>query len=57
MSEAPTGIIVTDARPIPRDGRCPVCQAPESARVTVAPFGRPPSRVCGQCGHECPEDR
>lgn len=49
-------ITLTDARPLPTDGRCPACRAPEAARVTHAPFGRPPVQVCGQCGHEFPRE-
>lgn len=54
-TQAPA-IVLTDPKPLPRDGRCPVCRAPEAQRVTCAPFGRPPSQACSQCGHEFPRE-
>lgn len=46
-------IVLTDPKPLPKDGRCPQCGAPESKRETVTTFGRRPFQVCSQCGHEC----
>lgn len=49
-------LVITDPRPVPRDGRCPTCGAPESARQPVTAFGRRPWQACSACGHEFAED-
>jgi DNA polymerase III alpha subunit (gram-positive type) len=46
-----TAVMLTDAKPLPRDHRCPMCHADESRRVVVAGFGVP-QEACGQCGHK-----
>lgn len=55
MSE-PQAIVLTDPKPIPKDGRCPTCRAPEAKRVLLAPFGRLPWQACSVCGHEFPPE-
>lgn len=46
-------LVLTDPKPLPKDGRCPQCGATESTRQTLTPFGRAPFQVCSQCGREC----
>lgn len=47
---AETPIILTDARRVVPDGRCPSCRAPEEDRVPSAGFGHP-HPVCKRCGY------
>jgi rubredoxin len=54
MSEP--AIVLTDPKPIPKDGRCPRCRAPESKRQTLTAFGRQPWEACSSCGYEFPSE-
>lgn len=51
MSAQP-GVVITDPKPIPRDERCPNCDAKPDKRVDAAGFGRVRVTVCGVCGYE-----
>lgn len=55
MAEAP-GVVLTDPKPLPQDGRCPACAAPTSLRVALAAFGGLPREACSRCGYEFPKE-
>ena len=50
----PKTIVLTDPRPLPKDGRCPRCGAGKDKRVASGHFGAPHD-VCRNCGHEFAE--
>ena len=50
MSAKPV-IVLTDAPPVPKDDRCPQCNAGKRARVRSGGFGVA-HPVCSQCGYE-----
>lgn len=47
-------IVITDAKPVDQDGRCPRCRADESKRVLSGGFGHP-HEVCSACAYEFKE--
>ncbi len=48
-------IIITDPQPLPKDGSCPQCGAPERYQMSIETFGRTPFTACSRCGYEFPE--
>jgi len=47
-------IVITDPPEIPKDERCPDCDAGKQARRRSMTYG-PPHDVCGVCGHNFTE--
>lgn len=45
-------IVLTDAKPLPKDDTCPRCRGTE--RVLTAGFGNP-AEACAKCGHQFTE--
>lgn len=53
MNDQPS-IVLTDPKPLPKDGSCPRCRADQDKRVLSGGFGEPHD-ICGQCGYEFQE--
>lgn len=51
MTTAAREIVLTDAKPLKRDERCPGCGAGKDKRVASGGFGAA-HPVCQLCGHE-----
>lgn len=55
MKEPQTkAIVLTDAKPLPKDSRCPQCRAGADKRMSSSGFGVP-HEVCSVCGFEFEE--
>lgn len=52
-------IILTEPTPLPRDERCPRCDAKLDKRIDASGFGqvRGSLMLCGVCGYEFPMER
>lgn len=52
MSETKPVVVLTDPKPLPKDARCPQCDAKADRRIDGGGFGPKRIVMCGRCGYE-----